>query len=357
MKAQFCSVCGSPLKNQKINNEERTVCLQCDRIHYDQLIIGAGGIVERKGCLLLIQRSADPFKGDYGLPSGHVDVDENPADAAAREVHEETGLHVEIGDLLGVYFFDDHPRGKGIHIVYRCHIVGGELRETAEGTNPSFFTREQIPHDLAGGGHNQAISSWKDRGYLHQKQVSPIAIRYWKQKEVIEMESKSPDETKQPTNNTQKTLMRSEMWLQLTNAINLRSSQDQVLWSIFGTFWAANAILLVALFTTGNLPSNPAVGIVISVVGLFLSLTWHAIQARALGHIIRHEELIRKIEVELGFDTELAVSPEINRQAYSQYFGRLPRARKIMAMCSIGGAFLWALAIAFFVFEVLMALR
>ena len=51
-------------------------------------------------------------------------------------------------------------------------------------------------------------------------------------------------------------LNRPEKWTQLTNALNLRSSQDQVLWSIFGAFWGANAILLVALFTTGKLPEE-----------------------------------------------------------------------------------------------------
>ena len=42
--------------------------------------------------LLLIQRGAPPGRGRYALPGGFVEVDEPPADAAARELEEETGV-------------------------------------------------------------------------------------------------------------------------------------------------------------------------------------------------------------------------------------------------------------------------
>ncbi|HUY12786.1 MAG TPA: hypothetical protein VMX16_04030 [Terriglobia bacterium] len=139
------------------------------------------------------------------------------------------------------------------------------------------------------------------------------------------------------------------MWTQIQNAIALRSSQDQVLWSIFGTFWAANAILLVALFTTGDLPKNRWVGIVISAVGLAIALVWRAIQKRALGHIARLEELIRKIEEDLRVEPRLAVSAEINREDYQRYVGKsIFSARTVMPLCSAGSAFLWIVAMLFF---------
>jgi hypothetical protein len=143
-------------------------------------------------------------------------------------------------------------------------------------------------------------------------------------------------------------LERQELWGQLANAINMRSAQDQVLWSIFGTFWAANAILLVALFTTGTMPTSPVVGIVVSIVGAVLSSAWYAMQARALGHLMRYEELIKRIENKLNFDPEYAISAEINRQAYDQYLGKGPRARKLMKACSIIGAASWVVACGFF---------
>ncbi len=159
------------------------------------------------------------------------------------------------------------------------------------------------------------------------------------------MESREPIPSK---NSEYQALEQSEMWAQLTNAINLSSREDQVLWSIFGTFWGANAILLVALFTTGSLP-NPAVGIVVSAVGMFLSLTWHIIQKRALGHLERFEELMRKLEAKLGFDPNYAVSVKINKKDYEQFLGKHPgSARKLMQACSLVGIVLWALGFIFF---------
>jgi hypothetical protein len=71
-----------------------------------------------------------------------------------------------------------------------------------------------------------------------------------------------------------------QLWNQLSNAVALVAKQDQIVWAVFGVFWAANAVLLVALFTTGKLPEQ-SVGIIVSGVGLALSVVWLAID---IGH-------------------------------------------------------------------------
>jgi hypothetical protein len=64
---------------------------------------------------------------------------------------------------------------------------------------------------------------------------------------------------------------------------------------IFGTFWAANVLLLIALFPEGHGP-NIIVGIIISFFGIGLAYIWDAIQNRALGHITKYEALMERIE-------------------------------------------------------------
>ncbi len=93
--------------------------------------------------------------------------------------------------------------------------------------------------------------------------------------------------------------MGKHMWNQLANAINLRSSQDQVLWMITGIFSAANALLLVALFSNGSLPTEPIVGVLLSLVGLLMSVVWRYIQWRAIRRIKHYERVITKIERDL----------------------------------------------------------
>jgi adenine phosphoribosyltransferase len=49
-------------------------------------------VIVYAGELLLIRRGHQPFKDCWALPGGRVDADETPAVAAARELHEETGI-------------------------------------------------------------------------------------------------------------------------------------------------------------------------------------------------------------------------------------------------------------------------
>ncbi|MEA2453321.1 MAG: 8-oxo-dGTP diphosphatase [Actinomycetota bacterium] len=54
------------------------------------------------GKLLMVQRANDPGKGLWSLPGGRVEHGEYLADALRREVKEETGLEVEVGELAGI---------------------------------------------------------------------------------------------------------------------------------------------------------------------------------------------------------------------------------------------------------------
>lgn len=159
----FCPNCGAPLEIREFGHRQRPVCSRCGWIHYEQLKVGAGALIEQDGRLLLLERMHEPFKRCWNLPAGYVEADESPMQAALRETCEETGLQVEVVALDDVYFFDDDPRGNGIFIVYRCSVVGGELSASDEGIHPTYWPRDQIPARLAGGGHDQAIRAWQKR--------------------------------------------------------------------------------------------------------------------------------------------------------------------------------------------------
>jgi len=158
---KFCSNCGSLLEIAQIEQRQRHYCSRCNQVHYLQPKVGAGACIEQDNRLLLIQRTQEPFQYSWNLPAGYVEIEESPSQAAVREVYEEVGLQVEVENLTGVYFFNDDPRGNGILIVYRCKVIGGKLIESEEGINPTFFGSQEIPDELSGGGHNQAITAWR----------------------------------------------------------------------------------------------------------------------------------------------------------------------------------------------------
>lgn len=160
---RFCPDCGAALAVREFDHKPRAFCARCGRIYYAQLKVGAGALMEQNGRLLLLQRTGQPFPGCWNLPAGYAEADESPAQTVVREVREETGLQAAADRLVDVYFFDDDPRGNGILIVYACRVTGGELAESPEGANPTFFAPDDLPVALAGGGHDLAIRAWQNR--------------------------------------------------------------------------------------------------------------------------------------------------------------------------------------------------
>lgn len=64
--------------------------------------VGVGAIVLHEGRVLLVKRGRAPGLGLWSVPGGLVDLGESTADAACREVEEETGLKVRVAGLVGV---------------------------------------------------------------------------------------------------------------------------------------------------------------------------------------------------------------------------------------------------------------
>lgn len=87
--------------------------------------------------------------GRWTLPGGGLRFGESPSDACRREVHEETGLSIEVGSLVTVdsqLFMFERERAHVLRILYRCQVTGGELRDERNGTTDTcaWFTQEEM---------------------------------------------------------------------------------------------------------------------------------------------------------------------------------------------------------------------
>jgi 8-oxo-dGTP diphosphatase len=84
-------------------------------------------VTDDSGRLLLVKRGHEPEAGRWSLPGGRVNPGENDPEALVREVHEETGLRVEPGRLVGTV---ERPAPGGavfdIHD-YAASVSGGRL--------------------------------------------------------------------------------------------------------------------------------------------------------------------------------------------------------------------------------------
>ena len=92
-------------------------------------------IRDEEGRILLIRRGRSPFEGKWALPGGFLDVgEETVEECAVREAEEETGLHVEIDRLLGVWSKPGRdPRRPSVSCVYLSRPIPADLAATAEG--------------------------------------------------------------------------------------------------------------------------------------------------------------------------------------------------------------------------------
>jgi len=122
---------------------------------FTQCYCAAGAIIEKDGKFLLVQEKKSgkfPGAGKWNQPAGWVDVGEDAAVAAAREVREETGLEWEPKGLLGIYALVRNDQvghfGATPHVfkyIFRGTVVGGELcPQPDEVDEVKWFSPEEI---------------------------------------------------------------------------------------------------------------------------------------------------------------------------------------------------------------------
>jgi len=63
-------------------------------------IPGVGVVVRKDDAVLLIRRGNPPRRGDWGIPGGAVELGETWRAAATREMREECGIEIELGDVI-----------------------------------------------------------------------------------------------------------------------------------------------------------------------------------------------------------------------------------------------------------------
>ena len=120
----------------------------------DYIGVGVGAIiVDEQGRLFLARRGpkAKNERGLWEFPGGSVELGERLVDALRREIREEYGVEIEVGEQLDVV--DHILSDEGQHWVsptFICRIASGEpvIREPEKCSEIGWFSPGQVPLEL-----------------------------------------------------------------------------------------------------------------------------------------------------------------------------------------------------------------
>ncbi len=153
----YCPQCATPLARitqlEDSGDKERLRCPACDYTHWNNPTPVLAAVVEYHGQILLARNAAWPGKM-YGLITGFMEAGETPQEGIAREIAEETALHTEALNLIGVY---DFQRMNQVIIAYHA-VCQGEVQLSPELVDYRLYAPEAVKCWPAGTGY--ALADW-----------------------------------------------------------------------------------------------------------------------------------------------------------------------------------------------------
>lgn len=144
----YCPHCGAELDERDIEDSTIPYCGPCDlRVFRNPAPCAAATIVDGDA-VLLIERGRPPSAGTWSLPGGHVETNERPAAAAARELEEETGVVVDpdalhpIGNAL--LRFESGDSTISINYAAPADAATGPVVPGTDAADARFWTLDEI---------------------------------------------------------------------------------------------------------------------------------------------------------------------------------------------------------------------
>lgn len=122
-------------------------CPRCGYVHFRDPGVGAAVVLEDgEGRVLLVKRGSGATKpGLWCVPCGFVDYGEEIRAAAAREVEEETGLDVEVGEPIFVASNFHDPEKLTVGIWFNGVVRGGVAEAGDDAVEVGWFRPDDLP--------------------------------------------------------------------------------------------------------------------------------------------------------------------------------------------------------------------
>jgi len=157
---RFCPRCATPLTSAR----DHLLCPRCAHQYWANPIPGAQALIERDGRVLLGRRGHDPSAGLWDIPGGFLDEHEHPEQALHRELLEETGLEVELGEFLGIWMQAYADRNV-LCLTWLARPTGGAELAGDDLVELRWFGPDELPgsDELAFETFAEILSVWRAR--------------------------------------------------------------------------------------------------------------------------------------------------------------------------------------------------
>ncbi|MEV7038375.1 NUDIX hydrolase [Amycolatopsis sp. NPDC051061] len=119
------------------------------------------GVLIRDDRVLLVHNDRD----EWELPGGRIEPGETPEQTVAREISEETGLPVEVAEILDSWMYHIAVASKDVFIVtYGCTTTSTAAPVLShEHSRVSEFAEHEVPGLPMPDGYKRSIATWFER--------------------------------------------------------------------------------------------------------------------------------------------------------------------------------------------------
>jgi ADP-ribose pyrophosphatase YjhB (NUDIX family) len=162
---RYCPRCADELTHLG----SRVECPACGFVRWaNPLPAVAALVVDAEGRLLLGRRAFEPDVGMWDTIGGFLEEDEDALTALHREVLEETGLEVRVGEFVGA-LSDRYGDGDDVpivlNLVFEARLVAGDPQPADDVTELAWFAPDALPADgeLAFNWIAHALREWAAR--------------------------------------------------------------------------------------------------------------------------------------------------------------------------------------------------
>ncbi|MFB6144755.1 MAG: NUDIX domain-containing protein [Candidatus Nanohaloarchaea archaeon] len=148
-----------------------------DDLHEFRTVVKA--LITYKGKVLLGKKEEDenhPIGGEWHFLGGHLEKDEQMEEAVEREVEEETGLEVEVHQIIDVMTFSWDKDGEkdSLQVLYHCEAESSDAEPDEDLEEVEWVEPSELEEQLADVEAERLENRGNQRMFLEKLKQMPV---------------------------------------------------------------------------------------------------------------------------------------------------------------------------------------